>query len=105
MFGDIADRIYPTELNIKETTDTVRSHSYPEYNIEIEGRLRRKRYDNRDYFNYVIVNFPFLCSNIPAAPVYGVYISQVIQHSRARGSYHDFHDRGLLRKGSYCMWH
>jgi hypothetical protein len=52
--------------------------SSKQYNIEIEGRLRRKRYDNRDYFNYVIVNFPFLCSNISAAPVYGVYISQVI---------------------------
>jgi hypothetical protein len=29
------------------------------------------------------VNFPFICSNIPAAPAYGVYISQLIQYSRA----------------------
>jgi hypothetical protein len=33
------------------------------------------------------VNFPFICSNIPAAPAYGVYISQLIQYSRACGSY------------------
>ena len=25
-----------------------------------------------------IVNFPFLCSNIPPVPAYGVYISQLI---------------------------
>ena len=24
------------------------------------------------------MNFPFICSNIPAAPAYGVYISQLI---------------------------
>jgi hypothetical protein len=35
-------------------------------------------------------------SNIPAAPAYGVYISQLIRYSRACGSYHDFLDRGLL---------
>jgi hypothetical protein len=31
-----------------------------------------------------------MCSNIPAAPAYGVFISQLIQYSRACGSYHDF---------------
>jgi hypothetical protein len=29
-------------------------------------------------FNFPIVNFPFVCSNIPAAPAYGVYISHLI---------------------------
>jgi hypothetical protein len=43
-----------------------------------------------------IVNFTFICSNIPAAPAYGVYISQLIRYSRACGSYQDFLDRGLL---------
>jgi hypothetical protein len=42
------------------------------------------------------VNFPFICSNIPAAPAYWVYISQLIRYSRDCGSYHDFLDRGLL---------
>jgi hypothetical protein len=43
-----------------------------------ESWLRTKLYDKRDDFNFQIVNFPFRCSNIPAAPVYGVYISQMI---------------------------
>jgi hypothetical protein len=40
--------------------------------------------------------FPFICSNIPAAPAYGVFISQMIRYSRACGSYQNFLDRGLL---------
>ena len=68
------------ELEIKDTTDTDRSASYLDLHIEIdsEGRLRTKPYDKRDDFNFPIVNFPFICSNIPAAPAYGVYISQMI---------------------------
>jgi len=36
-----------------------------------------KLYDKRDDFTFPIVNFPFLCGNIPAAPAYAVYISQL----------------------------
>jgi hypothetical protein len=64
--------------------------------IDSEGRLRTKLYDKRYDFNFPIVNFPFICSNILAAPGYGVYISQLIRYSRACGSYQDFLDWGLL---------
>jgi hypothetical protein len=55
-----------------------------------------KHYDKKDYFNFSIVNLPFICSNIAAAPAYGVCISQLIRYSRACGSYQDFLDRRLL---------
>jgi hypothetical protein len=42
------------------------------------------------------MNFPFVCSNIPAAPAYGVYISPMIRYSRAFRSDQDFLDIGLL---------
>ena len=92
------DRIYPIELETKDTSDTDKSTSYLNLHLEIdsEGRLRTNPYDKRDDFNFPIVNFPFICSNIPAAPAYGVYISQLILYSRACGSYQDFFDRGLL---------
>ena len=79
-FGDFVDCIYPIELEIKDTTYTDRSASYLDLYLEIdsEGRLRTKLYDKRDDFNFSIVNFPFICSNIPAAPAYGVYISLMI---------------------------
>ena len=52
------------------------------------------------------MNFPFICSKIPAAATYGVYISQLIRKSRACGSYQDFLDRGLLltRKLKDSYW-
>ena len=97
-FGDFVDRIYPIELEIKDTTDTDRSASCLDLHLEIdsEGRLRTQLYDKRDDFNILIVNFPFICSNIPAAPAYEVYISQLIRYSRACGSHQDVLDRGLL---------
>jgi hypothetical protein len=52
----------------------------------------------RDHFNFAIVSFLFICSNIPATHIYGVYISQLIRHSRARGSNHDFFDRESANK-------
>ena len=102
-FGDYIERIYPIELQIKDTTDTVKSASYLDLHLEIdnEGRLKTKLYDKRDDFSFLIVNFPFLSSNITAAPAYGVYISQLIRYSRACISYHDFLDRGLLLTRNY----
>jgi len=96
-FGDFVDRIYSIELEMKDTTDTDRSASYLDLHLEIdrEGWLRTKLYGIDD-FNFPIVNFPFICSNIPAAPAYGVYISQIIRYSRSCGFYQDFLDRGLL---------
>jgi hypothetical protein len=97
-FGDFVDRIYPIEHEIKDTTDTDTSASWLDLHLEIDsnGRLRTKLYDKRDDFNFPIVKFSFICSNIPAAPAYGVYISQLMRYSTACGSYRDFLDRGLL---------
>ena len=61
------------------------------------GKFTSRFYDKRDDFNFPIVNFPFLDSNIPFALVYGVYISQLIELNRAACSeYQDFFERGRL---------
>jgi len=88
-FDDFVDRIYPIELEIKDTRDTDTSASYLDLHLEVdsEGRLRTKLCDKRDDFYFPIVNFPFICSNIPAAPAYGEDISDLIRYSRACGSY------------------
>jgi hypothetical protein len=36
-FGDFADRIYPNELEIKDTTDTDRSASYLDIHLKIDS--------------------------------------------------------------------
>ena len=60
--------------------------------IQYKNEALRQRND----INVLIVNFPFICINIPAAPGYGVYISQLIRYSGACGAYQNFLDRGLL---------
>jgi len=97
-FSEHLDQIYPSELEIKETTDSKKSASYLDLFLEIdqEGKLVSKIYDKRDDFNFPIVNFPYLCGNIPASPAYGVYVSQLIRYSRACSKYQDFLKRALL---------
>ena len=50
-------------------------------------------YDKRDDFDFHIVNFPFLSSNIPSGPSYGVYILQLIRYARCCSHYDDFRYR------------
>ena len=62
------------------TTDTVMPASYLSLPLDMvsEDLSRKKIYDKRDYFIIPIVNFPFIFSNTPIAPAYGVYIFQLI---------------------------
>ena len=97
-FGDYLQVIYPTELEVKDTTESINSASYLDLRLEfdIQGKLNLKLYDKRDDFNFPIVNFPFLSSNIPASPAYGVYVSQLIRYARASSEYRSFLHRGKL---------
>ena len=95
--GDFVDRIYPIELQIKDTTDTDRYFHTLTYSSKWTGgsvmneTLRQKR-----RFQFSHCELSIYISNIPAVPAYGVYISQLIRYSRDCGSCQDFLDRGLL---------
>jgi hypothetical protein len=67
------------KLVVKETTDTTSSFLDLYLEFDDNGQLSTKIYDKRDDFNFKIINFPNMCSNIPASPAYGVYISQLIR--------------------------
>ena len=61
--------------------------------IDSGGKLSTRLYDKRDDFDFHIVNFPYLSSNIPSGPSYGVYISQLIRYARCCSDYDDFRYR------------
>ena len=71
-FGNYIVDIYPAELEIKDTTDADHLASYLDLDLSYDRdkRLEVKLYDKRDDFNFNIVNFPFLSSNIPQSPAY-----------------------------------
>ena len=54
-------------VEVKDTTDTQKSASEPDLEIDKGGRLKTKLYDKRDEFTFAIVNFLFININNPAA--------------------------------------
>jgi hypothetical protein len=99
-FHTYVDSIHPNEFEIKDTTECSTSASYLDVMLKLDtnGKLRTQLYDKRDDFNFSIVNIPFLCSNIPISPAYGVYISQLIRYARACSTYDQFLIPSLLTK-------
>ena len=86
--------IYPTELDLKKTTESPNTVSYLDILITINnGQYVTAIYDKRDSFNFSIVNFPYLSSNIPSKLSYGVYISQLVRICRICDNFEQFNDR------------
>jgi hypothetical protein len=74
LFRSYVDSIYSNELEIKDTTECSTFASYLDVSLKLDtnGKITTQLYDKRDDFIFSIVNFPYLCSNIPASPAYGV---------------------------------
>ena len=91
-------QMYPAELEIKDTTESITSASYLDLLLSIgrDGQLHTSIYDKRNDFNFHITNFPFPSSNIPSSPAYGVFISQLVRYARACSSYECFILRARL---------
>jgi hypothetical protein len=104
-FHNYVHLIYPDKSEIKDTTESDKSASYLDSLLKIDsnGRLTTSQYDKRDDFEFAIVNFPFLCSNIPLSPAYGVYISQLMLYARACFAYEDFSKRGKLFTNKFML--
>ena len=81
--------ILTTKYVAQYSSSSYASHFDLHLEIDNDDLLRTK-------FQFSIVNFPFICSKIPAEPVYEVYTSQLILYSRAWISYQDFLDGMLL---------
>ncbi|KAK3097858.1 hypothetical protein FSP39_013889 [Pinctada imbricata] len=102
--------IHDCGFEVKETTETNNSASYLDIMLsyDTDGHMNTSLYDKRDDFNFSITNFPFLSSNIPSSPAYGVFISQLIRYARASTKYTDFVLRArrlsdkLLSQGYVC---
>ena len=94
-FKEFISDIYPKELTISETTESTSVASYLDllFIRDNSNNITTKLYDKRDTFGFHIVNFPFMSSNIPSAPAYGVYASQLIRYAHCCSNYSDFLSR------------
>ena len=80
-FLDYLKEIYPSQLTVQKANKSDYLEDYLDLTFIIDsgGTLLTRLYDKRDDFDFHIVNFPFLSSNIPSGPSYGVYILQLIR--------------------------
>ena len=94
-FLDYLKEIYPSQLTVKKANKSDHLADYLDLTFIIDsgGKLSTRLYDKRDDFDFHIVNFPYLSSNIPSGPSYGVYISQLIRYARCCSHYDDFRYR------------
>ena len=93
-FKEFMSDMYPKELTISETTESTSVASWIDLLSarDKSNNITTKLYEKRDAFGFQIVNFPFMSSNIPLAPAYGVYESQLIHYAcnNSCSNYSDF---------------
>ena len=84
-FGDYVKEIYPLppppppQLTVEKsnTSDDLANYLDLTFIMGSNNRLYAKLYDKRDDFEFHLVNFLFLSSNIPSSPSNDVYILQL----------------------------
>ena len=102
MLKNLVKGIPHAPITISETTESTSVTSYLDllFTRDRSNNITTKLYDKCDAFGFHIVNFPFMSSNIPSAPAYGVYASQLVRYARCCSSYSDFliRHRALVKR-------
>ena len=104
-FDNMVSQIYPSELPLNKTYTSDTEAAFLDLQLSISNDIvSTKIYDQRNDFDFNIVNFPIL-DDVPHSTSYGVYISQLIRFARASSYVADFNTRNklltkkLLRQG------
>ena len=93
----MVSQIYPSELQLNKANSSDTEAAFLDLQFSISNEIiSTKIYDKRDYFDFEIVNFPFLDGDVPRSTSYGVYISQLIRFARASTYVADFNTRNKL---------
>ena len=72
--------IYPPEMIVNKTNVSVRKSNFLDLTISIyRGKFYFSLYDKRLGYDFDVISFPFLDSNIPKGQSYGVFISQLVR--------------------------
>lgn len=72
--------IYPEEMVLEKTNNGNSSTFLDLATAIINHRFYYKSYDKRNDFNFNIIKYPDLDSNIPRNASYGVFISQLVRY-------------------------
>ena len=93
-FEDMANRIFLPEPQLHKANTSDTEAPFLDLHLSISnGFVSSKIYDNRDDFDFDVVNFSFLDGDVPRSTSYGVYISQLIRFARVSSHVADFSAR------------
>ena len=101
----MVNRIYPPELQLNKANTSDTEAPFFDLHLSISNGFVSSKIYKRDYFDFDIVNFPFLVGDVPCSTSYGVYISQLIRFARVSSHVADFNARNksltakLLQQG------
>ena len=78
-FDNMASQICPSELQLNKVNTSDTKASFLDLHLSVSNDIVSTIiYDKRDDFDFEIVNFPFLDSDVPRSTFYGVYTSQYL---------------------------
>ena len=89
IFNTVFKEIYLSELELKNTASSTTKAAYLDMDIAVNQaskKLEYTLYDKRNDFPFRVISMPNLQSNIPIAPAYGVFYSQVVRLFNANNS-------------------
>ena len=80
-FLDYLKEVYPFQLTIEKANKSDHPANYLDltFTVDSGGKLSTRLHDTHDDFDFHIVNFPFLSSNIQYGPSYTFCSSQEMQ--------------------------
>ena len=97
-----------SELELNKANASGARAAFLGLRLSVSDIVSTKIYDERDDFDFEIVNFPFLDGDVPRSASCGVYISQLIRFAGASGRVDGFNVRNklltrrLLKQGCQC---
>jgi hypothetical protein len=87
----IINEIYPKELTIVATNDCKSRTTFLDLDINIDNNMFVcKLYDKRRDFDFKVVTFPNLRSNIPNKSSYGTFIGELYRICKSSSNHLDF---------------
>ena len=105
-FEGMVNQIYPSEFQLNKANTSDTEVPFLDIHLSISnGFVSSKIYYKLDDFDIDIVKLPFLDSDVPRRPSYGIYISQLIRFAPVCSHVDDFNTRNkcltakLLKQG------
>lgn len=97
-FGNIAKDIYPRSLILnKSNNSSILNSSFLDLNVSVcDNEFVTKVYNKIDDYDFRVITFPFLESNIVTTVCYSVFFGEVLRYLRICSKLGDFESRAKM---------